>query len=117
MKIMKIGNPNCLKIVTINIPVELEKKIEEILAFGVFPSRSELIRCALHEFIKSELAFIHILKQPYTPPPPPTTIQMEDGTVHTITTPNTPPERYVFESDDSPYVMSKDLKNLSKKMD
>jgi len=45
-----------LKIVTVNIPESYIEAIEKLIGEnGLYPSRSELIRCAVREFLLKEL--------------------------------------------------------------
>jgi Arc/MetJ-type ribon-helix-helix transcriptional regulator len=47
---------NNLKIVTVNIPESYLESIERLIGEnGLYPSRSELIRCAVREFLIKEL--------------------------------------------------------------
>lgn len=46
----KVGKPMVL--ITFHIPEELLKKLDEIVARGVFPSRSEAIRFAIIKLIE-----------------------------------------------------------------
>jgi Arc/MetJ-type ribon-helix-helix transcriptional regulator len=47
---------NKLKIVTVNIPESYLESIERLIGEnGLYPSRSELIRCAVREFLIKEL--------------------------------------------------------------
>jgi len=45
-----------MKIVTVNVPESYIERIEELTGEdGLYPSRSELIRCAVREFLLKEL--------------------------------------------------------------
>lgn len=45
-----------IKIVTVNIPESMIESIEKLVGEGgLYPSRSELIRCAVREFLIKEL--------------------------------------------------------------
>ncbi|MFW9970025.1 MAG: ribbon-helix-helix domain-containing protein [Candidatus Odinarchaeota archaeon] len=44
-----------LKIITINLPEKYLQAIQILNDMGVYPSRSEAIRIALHDFLKNEL--------------------------------------------------------------
>ncbi len=47
---------NDLKIVTVNVPESYLESIERLIGGnGLYPSRSELIRCAVREFLIKEL--------------------------------------------------------------
>lgn len=47
---------NNLRIVTININEDAIEKIKKLVGKGgIYPSRSELIRCAVREFLKKEI--------------------------------------------------------------
>jgi len=44
-----------LKIITINLPEKYLQAIQILNDMGVYPSRSEAIRIALHQFLTNEL--------------------------------------------------------------
>ncbi|MFX1503138.1 MAG: ribbon-helix-helix domain-containing protein [Promethearchaeota archaeon] len=44
-----------MKIITINLPEKYLQAIQILNDMGVYPSRSEAIRIALHEFLTKEL--------------------------------------------------------------
>jgi len=44
-----------LKIITINLPEKYLQAIQILNDMGVYPSRSEAIRIALHDFLTNEL--------------------------------------------------------------
>ncbi|MFX0106268.1 MAG: ribbon-helix-helix domain-containing protein [Candidatus Hodarchaeota archaeon] len=44
-----------MKIITINLPEKYLQAIQILNDMGVYPSRSEAIRIALHEFLSKEL--------------------------------------------------------------
>lgn len=57
-----------MKIVTVNIPESFIEAIEKLIGDnGLYPSRSELIRCAVREFLLKELRMakdLPILEEP-----------------------------------------------------
>lgn len=53
---IKRGSGKNLKIVTVNVPESYIDAIEKLIGEnGLYPSRSELIRCAVREFLIKEL--------------------------------------------------------------
>ena len=46
-----------MKIITINLPEKYLQAIQILNDMGVYPSRSEAIRIALHQFLSNELKF------------------------------------------------------------
>ena len=51
-----------LKIITINLPEKYLQAIQILNDMGVYPSRSEAIRIALHQFLANELKFFKDLE-------------------------------------------------------
>ena len=51
-----------LKIITINLPEKYLQAIQILNDMGVYPSRSEAIRIALHQFLSNELKFFNELE-------------------------------------------------------
>ncbi len=45
------------KSISIKLPLELVEMMDELVAMGRFPNRSELVRVAVEEVIKKELFF------------------------------------------------------------
>ena len=53
-----------MKIVTINVPKSYIKAMEKLVGpEGLYPSRSELIRCATRAFLEKELNFSKVMVQ------------------------------------------------------
>lgn len=50
-----------MKIITINLPEKYLAAIQALNDMGIYPSRSEAIRIALHDFLGSELKMYHDL--------------------------------------------------------
>ena len=57
---------SAMKIITINIPVMFLDKIRELNSkeFGLYPSRSELIRVAIRDFLIKELKLLDRVRKP-----------------------------------------------------
>lgn len=53
-----------MKIVTINIPDQYLDAIEGLVNLGQYPSRSEVVRAALHRFFRSDPPFLEALQGP-----------------------------------------------------
>ena len=51
-----------MKIITINLPEKYLEAIQTLNDLGVYPSRSEAIRCALSEFLTDELKMFENLE-------------------------------------------------------
>ena len=51
-----------LKIITINLPEKYLQAIQILNDMGVYPSRSEAIRIALHQFLADELKMFNELE-------------------------------------------------------
>jgi Arc/MetJ-type ribon-helix-helix transcriptional regulator len=57
-----------MKIVTVNVPESYIEAIEKLIGEnGLYPSRSELIRCAVREFLLKELQMASRLKRSNNP--------------------------------------------------
>lgn len=57
-----------MKIVTVNVPESYIEAIEKLIGEnGLYPSRSELIRCAVREFLLKELQMASHLKRSNNP--------------------------------------------------
>ncbi len=52
-----------MKIITINLPEKYLEAIQTLNDLGVYPSRSEAIRCALSEFLSDELKMFQNLEE------------------------------------------------------
>ena len=52
-----------MKIITINLPEKYLEAIQTLNDLGVYPSRSEAIRCALSEFLSDELKMFENLEE------------------------------------------------------
>ncbi|MHA1257941.1 MAG: ribbon-helix-helix domain-containing protein [Promethearchaeota archaeon] len=52
-----------MKIITINLPEKYLEAIQTLNDLGVYPSRSEAIRCALSEFLGDELKMFQNLEE------------------------------------------------------
>lgn len=53
-----------MKIVTVNVPTSFLHAIEKLIGDnGLYPSRSELVRCAVREFLLKELNHAKQLKE------------------------------------------------------
>lgn len=51
-----------MKIITINLPEKYLQAIQILNDMGVYPSRSEAIRIALHQFLTNELKMFNDLE-------------------------------------------------------
>jgi len=52
-----------MKICTINVPESFVKEMEKLVGEdGLYPSRSELIRCAVREFLKKKIELADTIK-------------------------------------------------------
>ncbi len=51
-----------MKIITINLPEKYLEAIQTLNDLGVYPSRSEAIRCALSQFLSDELKMFQNLE-------------------------------------------------------
>ncbi len=51
-----------MKIITINLPEKYLEAIQTLNDLGVYPSRSEAIRCALSQFLTDELKMFENLE-------------------------------------------------------
>jgi len=75
-----------MQVVTVNIPSVYLDALAKLTEQGLFPSRSEAVRVALHDFLKVELSMVNTLldlndkDQPVVPraerPAPPKKIDM-----------------------------------------
>ncbi len=52
-----------MKIITINLPEKYLEAIQNLNDLGVYPSRSEAIRCALSQFLTDELKMFENLDE------------------------------------------------------
>jgi len=52
-----------LKIITINLPEKYLNAIQTLIDLQTYPSRSEVIRLALQDFLEPELEFDNILQE------------------------------------------------------
>ncbi len=52
-----------MKIITINLPEKYLAAIQVLNDLGVYPSRSEAIRCALKDFLGNELIMFNNLEE------------------------------------------------------
>jgi Arc/MetJ-type ribon-helix-helix transcriptional regulator len=71
-------------ILTINIPRKVREMLDTLVVGedALYPSRSEIIRVALHDFLQEEFAYRDRLAQPVeveSPPMNPNLIQFSDG--------------------------------------
>ncbi len=48
--------------ISINIPIDYENQIQELILDKKYPSRSEAIRIALHDFLHKETKFLRRLR-------------------------------------------------------
>lgn len=52
-----------MKIITINLPEKYLEAIQTLNDLGLYPSRSEAIRCALSQFLDDELNMFNSLEE------------------------------------------------------
>lgn len=59
----KNGQKPSMVNISINIPIAYENKIQELILEKKYPSRSEVIRIALHDFLHKETKFFWRLRK------------------------------------------------------
>jgi len=59
-----------MQVITVNISTTYLEAVDNLVARGVYPSRSEAIRVALRDFLQTELEIVEFLL--FGPPPEPT---------------------------------------------
>jgi Arc/MetJ-type ribon-helix-helix transcriptional regulator len=82
---MKMNKNEKMKIMTINVPLYYFEKLDWLIAKGLYPSRSEILRVAIQRMFEHELNFIEHLEKEFereNPPNPMSKTQIDENIVH-----------------------------------